>query len=248
MAYKHTITPRDKWFLDKHMKDPATQEPFKVGDTIVICAKCKTAHYDSSWSLNANKCCSMGCNHSCQMNFNKFSPAIFQPKSSRNAQFKVIVEKLSFAEKLKLLSWYPMANVISALIPILVFVFMVCVTQYQMVPTFSTTNLFEASHDKLVDVTTNSFTRFENIAKNSETFDIDLGEINYELTLISSSFDRVEDKIKTKKINDKLKSTRISDKLISARDNIGKIIKNARIKLTQFFDFVSKFFNKLFEQ
>ena len=73
MPNKHVITSRDKWFLDKHMKDPVAQEQFKIGDTIVICAKCKTAHYESSWSMNSNKCCSAGCDHSSQLNFGYFS-------------------------------------------------------------------------------------------------------------------------------------------------------------------------------
>lgn len=248
MVYKHTITPRDKWFLDKHMKDPVAQEPFKVGDTIVICAKCKTAHYDSSWSLNANKCCSLGCNYDSQLSFNKFSPAIFQPKASGNARFKVIIKKLPFGERLKLFNGYPLANIITILIPILVFVLMVYFTQYRIVPTFSTANLFEESQYKFVDVMTNSLSGFENIIKKPKSIDIDFGEMSYKLTMVSTSLNEVESKLKATKINDRLKSTNINDKFGNVGDNISKVVKHAEKKIIQLFDFVSQFFNVVFGQ
>lgn len=42
-------------FLADHRKDPYTGELLKVGDNIVICAKCKTAYLESSWKVK-DKC------------------------------------------------------------------------------------------------------------------------------------------------------------------------------------------------
>lgn len=119
MAIKHTITIHDKWFLNKQMKDPFTQETFKVGDTIVICKKCKTAHLDSSWTVNSNKCCSMGCDHNGLLYFNKFTPSIFTPKTTHKSNFSVIVPKLPFAEKIKLLNGYILVYVMAVLLPVM---------------------------------------------------------------------------------------------------------------------------------
>ena len=63
MASQHTLTPRDKWFLERYMRDPVIHEPFRVGDTVVICAQCKTAYSDGAWAMSGGKCCQMGCNH-----------------------------------------------------------------------------------------------------------------------------------------------------------------------------------------
>ena len=247
MTCKHIITSRDKWFLDRHMKDPVAQEPFKIGDSIVICAKCKTVHYDSSWNLNSNKCCSMGCNHSRQLSFNKFSPAIFQLKPSGNAKFKVIEEKLPFREKIGLINWYPIANFTSILIPILVFVLTICVTQCQTVPLFNTAGLFEESRDRFADIMTNSILQFEKIDKKLKSVDVDFGEMSYKLTNGISSFNEAESKVMSTKIMDKLQSTEINGKLSNVGEKMSETADHAGKKLTQFFDLVSEFIDKVLE-
>lgn len=246
MACKHTITSRDGWFLDKHMKDPVAQEPFKVGDTIVICAKCRTAHYESSWDMNANRCCSMGCNCSEQLNFNTFSPVIFQPKSSRNAKFKVIVEKLTFRERLKLFNGYPIAYMITVLIPILTFILVFYTAEDKAVPVSvsSVIGLLEESQDKLVGVMANSLPKFE---KMMGSIDTDMGEMEYKFINVLSSFNETDLDSKITEINDNLESTEIIDKLDNNWNNIHELANCAWKKVRKLFYTVTKFTNKVFE-
>jgi hypothetical protein len=48
---EHRLTQNDSWFLAKSKKDPMTFAPFRVGDVIVVCSKCKTPHMVSSWQV-----------------------------------------------------------------------------------------------------------------------------------------------------------------------------------------------------
>ena len=119
MATQHTLTPRDKWFLERRMRDPVTHEPFKAGDTVVICAQCKTAYSDGVWAMSGGKCCQMGCNHERLLSFSRFSPVIFQPRATRSARFRIAVPKLPVVERLRLLNGYPAAMVVTAAAPLL---------------------------------------------------------------------------------------------------------------------------------
>ena len=53
----HTLTARDKWFLQMKRRDPLTSNTFREGDRVVVCRKCRCVQYAESWELNQNSCC-----------------------------------------------------------------------------------------------------------------------------------------------------------------------------------------------
>jgi len=81
IMYKHQITTDDKWLLDKHPIDPVTHEAFKVGDMIVICADCKTVHFDTTWFINQRKPCAV-CNGTTLIDFNLLLSEAFRRNDS----------------------------------------------------------------------------------------------------------------------------------------------------------------------
>lgn len=52
-----------KVFLASGIQDPLTKSPFKAGDVIVFCAKCKTPFLQTTWQESVNKCPIRGCKH-----------------------------------------------------------------------------------------------------------------------------------------------------------------------------------------
>lgn len=78
---KYKITARDRWLLERHPIDPVTQEPFKVGDKVVICASCKTVHYSSTWGMNPQKPCSV-CEGNTPTDFNLLLSGAFKRNGS----------------------------------------------------------------------------------------------------------------------------------------------------------------------
>lgn len=237
MPYKHTITSRDTWFLDKHMKDPITQELFKVGDAIVICAKCKTAHYDSTWGMNSNKCCSMGCNHNIQLFYNAFSSTIFQPKATHSSKFNILTERLPFLERLKLFNGYPLTSAVTVLIPVIIITLLVYSAQYQAVPAFSTVDQLSAVQNKFIDLGEINQIKLTQIIEEPKNSDIDLGNTGYKINAITSSFDNVKPK---------LLNADIGNKFEVATSNFESRTKQAGGKLSQFFGIVSEFLSNLF--
>lgn len=116
MPDRHTITSRDKWFLDKNMKDPITKESFKIGDTVIICAKCKTVYHESTWGIKEGTNCAV-CETNDSLNYKRFSPDIFYFKGSSNKNFK-IKKKISFFSSLKYKNEYPAARAAVVLLPL----------------------------------------------------------------------------------------------------------------------------------
>ncbi len=51
---------RDAAFLKEEKQDPLTYQPFAPGDRVVVCAKCRRAHLESSWVEAGSQC--FGCN------------------------------------------------------------------------------------------------------------------------------------------------------------------------------------------
>ena len=86
MSTEHVITSADQWFLDKGMIDPVTGERFRVGDRVVICARCHTSFLRDSWNLTGH--CA-NCSHGSTLSFYSFSPNLFQLKASANRGFRV---------------------------------------------------------------------------------------------------------------------------------------------------------------
>ena len=159
MESEHTITVKDKWFLDKHMKDPIAQEPFKVGDTIVICAKCKTAQYNVSWGMNSNKCCSLGCDHDHILRFRAFSPAIFQPNMKYNSGFRVIKARMSFRSLAKIIDTFPMVVTAMALLPILVALFLFRSALQPAVSAIDGNKKLAVIQEKMTEIGENSYNK-----------------------------------------------------------------------------------------
>jgi hypothetical protein len=236
MPNKHVITSRDKWFLDKHMKDPVAQEQFKIGDTIVICAKCKTAHYESSWSMNSNKCCSAGCDHSSQLNFNTFSSDIFRPKISHNSQFNVVIKKAPFTERVTQFNGYPIANTFTIMIPMLLVLLLIYATQYHALPTRKMTKQLAMTQERLTDFAEESLIKFGQLIEKPKSMNKNSGK---KLNSISTSFDNV--KTKTAAID-------VTDKLNNVHSNVSSASNHARKKLSKWFNSVTKFFGKIFEE
>ena len=238
MAYKHRITSRDTWFLDKHMKDPIAQELFKVGDIIVICAKCKTAHYESTWGMNSNKCCSMGCNHNTKLNYTTFSPIIFQHKTTRSPGFSFIAERLPFGERLKLSIGYPLAYAVTVFFPVIVVALLVYLTQYQTIPVFDVTDQLTITQSKFDDLLEENQIKLTHIIEKPMNHNINFGNMYYKTNSIASSFDNVLPRLAHADIGGNLEAT---------ASNIESRIKYAGDKLLQFFIMVSEFLSNLFD-
>lgn len=236
MAYKHKITSRDKWFLDKHMKDPVAQELFKVGDAIVICAKCKTAHYDSTWEMNTNKCCSMGCNHNVQLNYTAFSPIIFLPKATHRSGFSIVTERLPFLERLKLFNGYPLANAVTILIPIIVIALMVYFAQTQAIQTFSFADQLTITQSKIDYLGETSKSKLERIIEDPQKLNISFGDMDNKVVAVTSSFGGIPIKISQADVGDKVSETVF---------NLASRTEYASGKISLFFEIVSEFFSNL---
>lgn len=202
MADKHEITSQDKWFLDKHMKDPVAQEPFKIGDTIVICSKCKTAHYDSTWAMNSNKCCSLGCNHSIQLRFEQFSPVIFKSQAGYGSKFNVIAEKLTFSERLKLFNGYPIANMITVILPFLIVLLLFWPVLYQAELAFDIEHQLSVIQSNLADLNQNGLAGIDGAIGNLQELDIEA--MGYKSDMILQRFDSIELERMNENISDKL--------------------------------------------
>ncbi len=238
MAKKHTVTARDKWFIDKCMKDPVAQEPFKVGDTIVICAKCKTAHHESSWIMNSNKCCSMGCNHSSQLSFKRFSPVYFQPKLTRSSHFNVIAEKIPFGERQKLFNIYPMANIITVIIPILIIVTLLYSLQSEVVPMYKVTNQLLTIQDRYTILGNEGNDKFQKMCEKVRSINVEFGEMDYKSKMVISSFDGIKPKFVA--VETGFKFSKVISNIQLTSSHVGK-------KLNCCFSLTSEFFNKLFD-
>jgi len=223
MASKHTITSLDKWFLDRHMKDPVTQEPFKVGDCIIICANCKTAHYEATWGMNPSKCCS-SCESNSQLHYSTFSSAIFQHRST-SSRFSIVAEKLSFIQRLRLFNGYPIANTITVLIPILLLVIMFAFGEYRYIAVFQATSQLTVTKGKVESIGKQSLAKLSQVAKKPKSM-----QINGKLSQIA------------KKPN----SMRIDKKLNNLISKIDTVTKHAGIKISHLPGEVVGFFRNFF--
>lgn len=168
MMNSHLITSNDRWFLDKQMKDPVAQEIFKEGDTIVICAKCKTAQYETSWKMNADKCCSAGCNHDKMLTFNNFSPVIFQPQPIRNFQFRIHRERIPFALRLKSLDGYPIANILTVLFPLFIAIILFTQVYCKEILMYRVSNQCQKIQEKFVDLNEHNKEKWERLFNSLE--------------------------------------------------------------------------------
>jgi len=226
MANKHTITSRDKWFLDKHMKDPVAQEEFRIGDTVVVCAKCKTAHYESTWSMNSGKCCSMGCEHSIQLNFKTFSPVIFQIKNRHSSRFSVIAEKLSFLQRLQMFNGYPLANTVTVLIPIFIIALFFNTSNLQGIKRFNFNNRLSEVKNSFSLLHKENKVKTDRIADKQKNINLEFGDMNYKVDKISSSFENIKPELNQTSIDSKLQ-------------------KSSK-KLSELFNMLAKFFENIF--
>lgn len=125
MASSHTLSPRDRWFLNKGLCDPVTKRPFAVGDSVVICANCKVPHDASTWGLDEKKRCA-SCQGNTLLEFEDFSPQLLRPKAVHTARFRVVGEKLTLREKLDQFNGYPWAYTMMILLPFLTAAVLFC--------------------------------------------------------------------------------------------------------------------------
>lgn len=236
MENKHTITSKDRWFLETNRKDPVAQEPFKVGDTIVICAKCKTVYYDSSWSMNSNKCCTMGCNHSKQLSFSKFSPLIFQPKITRSSGFHIIVDEVPLVERLKLFNGYPLANLITAFLPILVIARLYYAIQILGLPASDNLEIMGSVQTRVSNVCDSNSVKLKDIAVKVKGIEVRVDNMDYKISAIESSFDGID-------IN--VSNTNVREKLSGTLSNIEDTSEHAWSKISRFFCSSAEFISKI---
>lgn len=117
MPTNHTISNRDAWFIDKHLNDPVTHEPFKVGDIIVVCARCKSVHYEATWGMNPIKSCS-NCESNEKLNYDTFSSILFQPYTHNNPKFNILVKKIPSGQELKLFNKHSVASMLAIVLSI----------------------------------------------------------------------------------------------------------------------------------
>lgn len=118
MPSEHVLTAGDKWFLDYGRVDPVTKEPFQVGDTVVICANCKTVHLDATWGMVSTKCCAI-CERNTALVFSSFSQQLFQAKRVQKKGFRIKEKPIPFYQRILGMSLYPVAYCVDVLLPIL---------------------------------------------------------------------------------------------------------------------------------
>ncbi len=204
MESEHTITAEDEWFLDKHMKDPIAQEPFKVGDTIVICAKCKTAQYDVSWSMNSNKCCSLGCDYNHKLRFRAFSPVIFQPDIKHNPGFRVIKARMPFGSLVKVIGALPMRATAIALLPILVAAFLFRSTLQPAVCAIDGNEKIAVIQEKLTEIGENGYDRGIYSIEKMLSLEPDFGNLEYRTDMPKPLFKDMVEKLESIDLSGKL--------------------------------------------
>ena len=78
MAQRYTLTERDNWFLDRNRRDSVTQQAFRAGEIIVICAACKNVYYEGSWQHNNNSCPDDATTN--LLDFENFTPELIDPR------------------------------------------------------------------------------------------------------------------------------------------------------------------------
>ena len=200
MESEHTITVKDKWFLDKHMKDPIAQEPFKVGDTIVICAKCKTAQYDVSWSMNSNKCCSLGCDHDRKLRFRAFSPAIFRSHMKHNPDFRIIKAWMPFGSMAKVRA----ATTAIALLPILVVSFVFRSALQPAVCAIDGNEKLAVIQEKLTEIGENGYDKGIYSIGKMLSLEPDFGNLEYRTDMPKPLFKDMAEKLESIDLSGKL--------------------------------------------
>lgn len=93
MIHIHQLTKNEGWFLDLKKKDPITGHTFSDGDTVVVCAKCKTVYLADTWKYKIDgRCASIGCcsdNQDAAETLDELSPATI-------CQVKEKVEPVTF--------------------------------------------------------------------------------------------------------------------------------------------------------
>ena len=57
----YTLNTRDQWFLVMGRKDPLTGGQFQIGDSVVVCRRCRTVHLTDTWYFAPNGCKAPGC-------------------------------------------------------------------------------------------------------------------------------------------------------------------------------------------
>lgn len=112
MPQEHTLTPRDRWFLDEHRLDPVTKGEFVQGDRIVICARCKTVSLRDSWVSIGGSCAN--CQGNAQLVFPFFSPNLLRLSASGNEDFKILAPRDSPAFHLPTFSFSAFSSFPSA--------------------------------------------------------------------------------------------------------------------------------------
>ena len=69
MENEYVLKSSDDWFIKQKRKDLFTQEYFKEGDSIVLCAQCRTVMLSDAWKYYGNRC--LNCKHDHTVPFSK---------------------------------------------------------------------------------------------------------------------------------------------------------------------------------
>ena len=77
MATRHTLGNSDDWFIGDR-RDPYSHKIFEIGDTIVVCAACKSPHLEDTWGQNPNRLCSVCDGNGALLEFEEFNDTLFQ--------------------------------------------------------------------------------------------------------------------------------------------------------------------------
>lgn len=88
MPQEHKLTLLDKWFLDEHRLDPVTKSEFFRGDSVVVCAHCKTVSLRDSWDSIGGFCAN--CQGDTRLVFPFFSRGLLRPSASGSKNFKIV--------------------------------------------------------------------------------------------------------------------------------------------------------------
>lgn len=228
MEDRHTITARDQWFLDKHMKDPVTQERFKTGDTIIICANCRTVHYDSTWGLNPKKCCSI-CEGNKSLRYSTFSPELFQRKVTCNKGFKIVVERVPFLQRLKLFNGYPAAKTTAILLPVALTGILCCTVNDQKELDFHIFTQLPEVQEKVGNLGDSSYRKEKEVIAKVEEINTDFSGLDSKIDSIIVPIENARSNYKYKNLDEKIDNLlmnsrpafkRISDKMLSMFNKI----------------------------
>lgn len=225
MPSEHVLTSRDKWFLERGMVDPITKAPFQVGDTIVICARCKTVHLDATWGMNPNRSCAI-CGENTAQVFPAFSQKLFQVRNVNKQGFRIKERPLPFYMRVQQKNLYPAAYSGTALLLALT----VLVLFLNLRPVISSENWPARTESVLAQFSAEMESKCSRLLENCREITIESGR-----NLRTFPAHAAE---KTGEIQEKVKKTRIPGKFHRMGDKLQAGWRNIQLRLATLWEAV----------